>query len=118
MPRMPKTLLLPQPRRVAAVLPVRRPLPVPAERAQGRPKTALQVLLHPPVPVMSGLAEVVAAVVTQNGLHPMVHLLLLLLRLGAGEVVAAVAVVAVVVAVAVVCLVVCVVVGWEADGVG
>ena len=49
---------------------------------------------------MSGLAEVMAAVATQNGLHPLVHLLLLLLRLVAGEVVAAVAVGAVAVAVA------------------
>ena len=100
MRQMPKALLLPQSRRAAAALPVRRLPPVPAERAQGRPGTTLQVLLHPPVPAMSGLAEVVAAVVTTNGRLPPAHLILLLLRLVAGEVVVGVAVGAVAVVVA------------------
>ena len=95
-PRMPKVVPLPQSRRVAAALPVHLHPPVAAVRVQGRRGTPLQLLLHRR---MSGLAEVMAAVATQNGHLPPVHLLLLLLRLVAGEVVAAVAAGAVAVAV-------------------
>ena len=97
MPRMPKTLPLAQSRRATAALPDHLHPPVAAVSMQGRPATALQVLLHHR---MSGLAEVVAAVATQNGHLPPAHLILLLLRLVAGEVVVGVAVGAVAVVVA------------------
>ena len=87
---MPEVLALPQSRRVAAALPVQVLPPTAAVRAEGLRGEALQLLLHL---LLSGPAEVVAAVATPNGHHPpATHLLLLLPRLvavvGVGAVVA------------------------------